>query len=238
MPQQSTFEAPIMRINFYKISIIKIYFLLFFMGFFSNFFQSTSGFSKSFSSNPSGDQNTNKIKTKNDQLLSSSEASKPIENVYNFKFIKLIEQTPFDLAEFKNKVILIVNTASKCGFTKQYEGLEKLHKKYYDRGLIIIGVPSADFGGQEFQFNSEIVSFCKFNYGVNFLMTQKESVIGKNAHPFYKYAKQQLGLIASPKWNFHKYLINRQGKIIDYFISSTEPMSDKIIESVEKELNN
>ncbi|NBX52883.1 MAG: glutathione peroxidase [Proteobacteria bacterium] len=204
------------------------------MSFFTNFFQSTSGFSKSFSSDP----NTQNSKTPNDQITSNSQAQKPLENVYNFKFIKLIEQTTFDLAEFKNKVILIVNTASKCGFTKQYEGLEKLHKKYYDRGLIIIGVPSADFGGQEFESNSEIVSFCKFNYGVNFLMTQKESVIGKNAHPFYKYAKDQLGLIASPKWNFHKYLINRQGKIVDYFISSTEPMSDKIIKSVEKELNN
>lgn len=204
------------------------------MSFFTNFFQSTSGFSKSFSSDP----NTQNSKTPNDQITSNSQPQKPLENVYNFKFIKLIEQTTFDLAEFKNKVILIVNTASKCGFTKQYEGLEKLHKKYYDRGLIIIGVPSADFGGQEFESNSEIVSFCKFNYGVNFLMTQKESVIGKNAHPFYKYAKDQLGLIASPKWNFHKYLINRQGKIVDYFISSTEPMSDKIIKSVEKELNN
>ena len=159
------------------------------------------------------------------------------KDVYNFEFVAF-DGSKVELSEFKNKVLLIVNTASKCGFTSQYGDLEKLHQKYKDQGLVVIGVPSNDFGGQEPLNNGEIQNFCKYNYGVNFLVTQKEVVSGKNAHPFYLFAKEKLGVISAPKWNFHKYLINRQGKIIDYFISSTEPMSDKIIKSVEKELNN
>lgn len=170
------------------------------------------------------------------QEINNKSSAKKVENVYDFSFVKLIEQSEFKLSEYRNKVLLIVNTASKCGFTKQYEGLEKLHQKYHQRGLVIIGVPSADFGNQEFLSNQEIKNFCKFNYGVNFLMTQKEVVTGDKAHPFYLYAREQLGFLASPKWNFHKYLINREGKLINYFISSTEPMSDKVIKAIEKEL--
>jgi glutathione peroxidase len=157
-------------------------------------------------------------------------------DVYDFSFTRLIEQDKFKLNDFKNKVILIVNTASKCGFTKQYESLEKLHNKYKDQGLVIIGVPSADFGGQEFSSNQEIQNFCKFNYGVSFLMTQKEIVSGKDAHPFYKFASQTLGGLSAPKWNFHKFLINKKGQVIDYFISSTDPLSEKITKAIESEL--
>jgi len=157
-------------------------------------------------------------------------------DVYQFSFINF-DETKINLADYKNKVLLIVNTASKCGFTKQYEGLEKIYQKYKDRGLMIIGVPSNNFGSQEPGTNAEIQKFCKYNYGVNFLVTQKEIVIGKNAHPFYQFASDKLGAIASPKWNFHKYLIGRDGKIVDYFISSTAPESEKIINAIEKELN-
>jgi len=167
---------------------------------------------------------------------SNASAKNSINDVYDFSFIRLIEQDKFKLNDFKGKVILIVNTASKCGFTKQYESLEKLPNKYKDQGLVIIGVPSADFGGQEFSSNQEIQNFCKYNYGVSFLMTQKEIVSGKNAHPFYKFANQTLGGLSAPKWNFHKFLINKKGQVIDYFISSTDPLSDKIIKSIESEL--
>ena len=101
---------------------------------------------------------------------------------------------------------------------------------------MIIGVPSNNFGGQEPGTNQEIQKFCKYNYGVNFLVTQKEIVTGKNAHPFYQFASEKLGALGSPKWNFHKYLIGRDGKLVDYFISSTAPESEKIINAIEKEL--
>lgn len=158
-----------------------------------------------------------------------------VDDIYQFSFVNF-DETKINLADYKNKVLLIVNTASKCGFTKQYEGLEKLYQKYKDRGLMIIAVPSNNFGSQEPGTNEEIQRFCKYNYGVNFLVTQKEIVIGEKAHPFYLYAKEKLGALASPKWNFHKYLIGRDGKIVDYFISSTAPENEKIINAIEKEL--
>ena len=102
---------------------------------------------------------------------------------------------------------------------------------------MIIAVPINNFGSQEPGTNEEIQKFCKYNYGVNFLVTQKEMVVGEKAHPFYLYVKENLGALASPKWNFHKYLIGRDGKIVDYFISSTAPESEKIINAIEKELN-
>jgi len=157
------------------------------------------------------------------------------DNIYGFEFIGF-DGSKVKLSEFKNKVLLIVNTASKCGFTSHYGDLEKLHQKYKDQGLVIIGVPSNDFGGQEPLNNSEIQNFCKYNYGVNFLVTQKEVVTGKDAHQFYVYAKEKLGTISAPKWNFHKYLINKKGEIIDFYISSTNPLNEKITTTIETEL--
>ncbi|MFM6972981.1 MAG: glutathione peroxidase, partial [Alphaproteobacteria bacterium] len=122
----------------------------------------------------------------------SSAKTNIINNIYDFEFVGF-NGSKVKLSEFKNKVLLIVNTASKCGFTSQYGDLEKLHQKYKDLGLIVIGVPSNDFGGQEPLNNNEIQNFCKYNYGVNFLVTQKEVVSGKNAHPFYLFAKEKLG---------------------------------------------
>jgi glutathione peroxidase len=151
----------------------------------------------------------------------------------DFLFDPLMTKKPIKLSDYKGNVILIVNTASKCGFTGQYEGLEALYKKYKDKGLVIIGVPSNDFGAQEPGSNEEVARFCKINYGVTFPITSKYSVKGDNAHPFYQHARQKLGFGTAPKWNFHKYLINREGELVDYFHSTTKPDSSRLVGSVE-----
>lgn len=132
--------------------------------------------------------------------------------------------------------MLIVNTASYCGFTKQFAGLEALYKKYKDQGLIIIGVPSNDFGEQDPGTHQEILKFCQINYGVDFIMTSKEVVTGKHAHPFYIWAKKTLGVLKAPQWNFHKYLIDKKGHLIDYFFSTTTPDNPRLIKAIEKAL--
>lgn len=157
-------------------------------------------------------------------------------NAYSFSFRTLIGNEPLPLHSFQGKVLLIVNTASKCGFTPQYERLEKLYEKYKDQGLVILGVPSNDFGGQEPGSEQEIATFCHINYGVSFPMTAKEIVSGKKAHPFFLWARQQLGFGTAPKWNFHKYLINREGELIDYFYSMTSPDAPRLIKRLEKVL--
>jgi glutathione peroxidase len=156
---------------------------------------------------------------------------------YDFSFKTLMGEEPMPLLDYKGKVLLIVNTASKCGFTGQYEGLEALYKKYADQGLVIIGVPSNDFGEQEPGNNEEIANFCKINYGVTFPMASKELVSGEHAHPFYIWAKKSLGFGTAPKWNFHKYLVNRKGELVDYFNSTTAPDADRLVHAVEKLLN-
>lgn len=142
---------------------------------------------------------------------------------YDFSFKELTSQRPLRLEQFTGKVILIVNTASRCGFTAQYKALEELFNLYKDQGLVVIGVPSNNFGKQELNTDQEIEHFCQINYGVSFPMTTKENVSGKNAHPFYQWAKKVFWCGASPKWNFHKYLIDRKGNLIDYFYSTTSP---------------
>lgn len=158
------------------------------------------------------------------------------QNAFDFSFKTLNDESPMPLSAYKGKVLLIVNTASKCGFTKQYEGLEELYKTYKDKGVVIIGVPSDNFGGQEFAKNEEIAKFCEHNFGVTFPMTSKENVSGDKAHPFYIWAKGELGFGTTPKWNFHKYLVGRDGTLIDYFGSMTEPTSDKMKKAIEAAL--
>jgi glutathione peroxidase len=129
------------------------------------------------------------------------------------------------MEEYKGKVVLIVNVASKCGFTPQYEGLEKLYKKYKDKGLVILGFPSNQFAHQEPASNEEIVEFCKINYGVTFQLFKKIDVNGKNAIPLYKYLKKELSgtLGGAIKWNFTKFLIDSDGKAIKRFAPSFKP---------------
>ncbi|WP_131783769.1 glutathione peroxidase [Legionella gresilensis] len=163
--------------------------------------------------------------------------SKPYNNAYNYSFHTLVGQQPLPLNQFKGKVLLLVNTASKCGFTPQYASLEKLYQTYKDRGLVILGVPSNDFGSQEPGTEQDIAEFCRINYGVSFPMTAKEVVSGQEAHPFFRWAKQKLGFGSAPKWNFHKYLINRKGELITFFYSTTKPDSSRLVKAVEKALD-
>jgi glutathione peroxidase len=148
-----------------------------------------------------------------------------------------IDGKPLPLARFKGQIVLLVNTASECGYTGQYEGLEKLWGAYKDKGLVIIGVPSNDFGGQEPGSAEVIASFCKLNYGVTFPLADKTSVKGTAAHPVYVWAGDAAGMVGRPKWNFHKYLFGRDGKFVDWFATTTEPMSGKLTRAVEKALN-
>ena len=150
---------------------------------------------------------------------------------YDFE-IESISGKIIDFNEYKNKVVLIVNTASYCGFTKQYEELQELWDKYKSKGLIVLGVPSNSFN-QEKKNNSEVKEFCEVNFNINFPLSNITEVKGKNAHELFKWAKNNHGKSAIPKWNFHKILINKEGKIEDTFSSFTKPMSKKIINKIE-----
>ena len=148
-----------------------------------------------------------------------------------------IDGNILELTKFKDKAVLLVNVASNCGFTKQYSDLQTIWDKYKSKGLVVIGVPSNDFGSQEPGTSEEIKEFCKVNFNVNFPMTDKINVKGDNAHPVYRWAYDNYGKSAVPKWNFHKILINKDGKIENTFSSFTKPTSKKIIKDIEKVLN-
>jgi len=147
--------------------------------------------------------------------------------------IESINSKTINLSEFKGKTILLVNVASKCGFTKQYTGLQTLYENYKDKDFLVIGVPSNQFGGQEPGSNTEIKDFCETNFNITFPITNKVDVKGKNAHVIYKWAKENYGNSTVPKWNFHKILINKEGKIQDTFNSFITPLSDKITKQIE-----
>ena len=151
--------------------------------------------------------------------------------LYDFK-IESITGEVIDLNEFQNKVVLITNTASYCGFTKQYSDLQKLWQKYKEEGLIVLGVPSNSFN-QEKSNEKDVKDFCEVNFNINFPMTKITEVKGDNAHEIFKWAKKNHGSSSVPKWNFHKILINKDGKIEDTFTSFTNPMSNKITSKIE-----
>ena len=151
--------------------------------------------------------------------------------------IESISGEIISLSKYKGKTIFLVNVASNCGFTKQYSDLQNLWEKYREKDLIVIGVPSNQFGGQEPGSNTEIKDFCETNFNISFLVTSKNDVKGENAHEIYKWAKISYGKSAIPKWNFHKILINNEGTIVDTFASFTNPMSKKVILKIEKILN-
>lgn len=155
-------------------------------------------------------------------------------SIYTFS-VKDANDKPVSLSDYKGKVILVVNVASKCGFTPQYEGLEALYKEYKEKGLVVIGFPSNEFGAQEPGTNEEIQNFCKVNYGITFPVMAKIKVNGNDADPLYKWLKQSApGILGTEaiKWNFTKFLVSRDGKVIDRFAPKTTPseIKDKINE--------
>ena len=147
--------------------------------------------------------------------------------------IKSINGDELNLNQLKGKTVLLVNVASKCGFTKQYSELQKLYDQYKEKGLVVIGIPSNQFGGQEPGSNEEIKNFCETNFNITFPMTDKVDVKGDNAHELYLWAKENFGKSTIPKWNFHKILINKEGKVQDTFGSFIAPLSKKIINKIE-----
>ena len=148
--------------------------------------------------------------------------------------VNSIDGDALNLSKLKGKTILLVNVASNCGFTKQYEDLQNLYDSYKNKGFIVIGMPSNQFGGQEPGSETEIKKFCETNFNITFQMTSKYDVKGDNAHPIYIWAKETFGKSTVPKWNFHKILINKEGKVEDTFASFTNPMSKKIINKLEE----
>jgi len=169
-------------------------------------------------------------------LFFTSATSNYDKLAYDFNFNDL-DGSIINLSEYKNKVIVIINVASQCGFTKQYNDMQKIWDKYQEKGLIMMGVPSNDFGKQEPGTNKEIKNFCESKFGITFPMTEKIIVKGENAHPFYLWAKKNHGNSAVPKWNFHKIIIGKSGKIEDTFASITKPTSKKFISALEKALD-
>ena len=155
---------------------------------------------------------------------------------YDFSFND-IDGSKLNLSEFKNKIIIVVNVASQCGFTSQYEDMQKIWDSYQRKGIIMIGVPSNDFGNQEPGSNSEIKNFCEAKFGITFPVTEKVIVKGEDAHPFYKWARENHGKAAIPKWNFHKIIIGKNGKIYDTFASITNPTSKKFVKALEKAID-
>ena len=172
------------------------------------------------------------------QVLSFNKIGYTMENKTFYDFnIESLNGEKINLKKYSGKVILLVNVASKCGFTNQYTDLQMLWEKYSEKGLVVLGIPSNQFGSQEPGSNEDIKNFCEVNFNINFPMSSKYDVKGENAHNIYKWAKQSFGKGAVPKWNFHKILIDKNGVIVDTFASFTKPMSNKILSRIEKILN-
>lgn len=165
-------------------------------------------------------------------LLMTRQPAAHATSAHDFDFVS-IEGDPLPMRSFAGKAVLVVNTASFCGFTKQYDGLQALWESYRDRGLVVLGIPSNDFGSQEPGTEAEIKEFCEVNFAIDFPMTEKQVVSGDQAHPFYRWAADELGPLSRPRWNFYKILIGPDGKAVDWFASTTAPSSAKLTEAVE-----
>ena len=166
--------------------------------------------------------------------VSGNNANADYEKIaYDFNF-KDLDGSPLNLSEYRGKVIVAINVASQCGFTSQYEDMQQVWEKYRSKGIIILGIPSNDFGKQEPGSNEDIKNFCEAKFGISFPMTEKVSVKGSEAHPFYIWARENYGKSAIPKWNFHKIIIDKNGKVAETFSSITNPSSKKFIKALEK----
>ncbi len=171
-------------------------------------------------------------------MMSLNNANITVDSVYEFKPTN-IDGKETSLHKYEGKVLLIVNTASECGFTPQYEGLQALYEKYNDRDFEILGFPANNFGGQEPGTDKDIKQFCKVNYGVTFPMFSKVSVKGDDQHPLFEYltTAENKDFPGDIKWNFEKFLIDKEGKLIRRFRSKTTPEGDEILKAIEKVLN-
>jgi glutathione peroxidase len=165
-------------------------------------------------------------------IINPAQAAMSCSPLLSHTFPRLQDEAPQNLCQYQGKVILVVNTASFCGFTSQYEGLEKIYAKYKDKGFVVLGFPSNDFGQQEPGSNKEIADFCKNTYDVKFPMFAKSSVSGNSPNPLFKILIAKTG--TTPKWNFYKYLIDRKGNVVDSFGSVTKPTSNSITDQIEK----
>ena len=160
--------------------------------------------------------------------LSWAEAAPAARTAHDFAFTS-IEGAPMPLAQFKGKAVLVVNTASRCGFTPQYDGLQTLWERYRERGLVVIGAPSNAFR-QELASEAAVKEFCEVNFDIDFPMTELISVRGGDAHPFFAWAAEEKG---APKWNFYKYLVDPEGRLVDWFGSMASPTSRKVVSAIE-----
>ena len=156
-------------------------------------------------------------------------------SAHDFTFTT-IDNKPLDMKAYSGRPVLVVNVASFCGLTPQYAGLQKLHETYGAKGLVVLGVPSNDFGAQEPKTEPEIAKFCETSYGVTFPMTSKQKVIGSDAHALYQWIAKEAGEAATPKWNFHKYLIGKEGELIETFGSRVSPGAPEVRKSIESAL--
>ena len=157
-------------------------------------------------------------------------------SAYNYEFVGL-DGNSIKLSDYKDNVIVVVNVASRCGYTPQYKDLQYLWSTYKSKNLVVIGVPTNNFR-QEPGSNKEIKDFCETNFGINFPITAKTNVIGNDAHPFYKWARKNYGIGAIPKWNFHKIIIGKNGNVVETFASFTKPTSNKFMKTIDKEIKN
>ena len=164
-------------------------------------------------------------------LLASAAASAACPPLLDLKLPTLTEDAA-SLCQYQGKVLLVVNTASQCGYTPQYEGLEKLYRRYKDKGLVVLGFPSNDFGGQEPGSNKEIAKFCELNYGVSFPMFDKSAVAKGAVNPFYERLAQVSK--SRPRWNFHKYLVDRKGQQVSAYPSDVEPGDTRFVKEIER----
>ena len=165
-------------------------------------------------------------------FFSSSKASD--SNFHDFS-IESISGETINFSDYKSNVVLLVNTASKCGFTPQYSGLQKIYERYKEDGLIVFGVPTNDFN-QELSKDEDVKEFCEIRFGVEFPMSSIQNIRGNEAHPLYKWIQSNVSVIGQPRWNFHKYLIGKDGNIINWFSSMTSPTSEGLIKQIETAL--
>ena len=168
-------------------------------------------------------------------LVAFADQTAPAPTAHEFAFVS-IDGAPLPLRDFAGKAVLVVNTASLCGFTYQYTALQALWETYRERGLVVLGVPSNDFGNQEPGSETAIKEFCEVNFAVDFPLTEKQRVRGPDAHPFFRYVGEELGADAAPRWNFHKYLVTPDGRLAGAWPSRVEPDAPAIRQAIEAAL--